>query len=556
MHNTATTADIGIGNDVHPSALTRGLHGTVGEADYTTFTGPFRTALLQHVTPCVTDPSTVQPAGTIALLPNECADSVIAKAAQVRPDPRQVAWQRGGPMAFLHFGVNTFTGLEWGTGTEDPNVFQPTGLDTDQWAQTLKADGFAGAILTVKHHDGFLLYPSRYSNHSVASSSWDGGKGDVLRSFADSMHKYGLRVGVYISPADENQYANGVYANGSARTARTVPTLVPGDDRAGKGLPSYTLPADDYGAYMLNQLYEVLTQYGTVDEVWFDGAQGRIPADKVESYDFDSWYELIRALAPQAVIANEGPDVRWVGNESGVGRQNEWSVLPSTAQADGKPSPTADYSAADMGSRAVLATAGADATQLSWYPSETDVSIRPGWFYHSAQDGQLKTVGQLTDIYRQSQGRDSLLLLNVPPNQAGQLAPGDVARLNDWHADLTRLFSDDLARAATATATDTAPGSSPANALDGSPDTAWQTGGGVPATLTVDLGAAERVDTVAAAEDIRQGQQIDSFTVEYQDATGAWVPIPTAEQTLSVGAGRILPLTTPVTAQRIRQTVT
>lgn len=178
----------------------------------------------------------------------------------------------------MHFGVNTFTGLEWGTGDEDPDVFQPVGLDTDQWARALRDGGFKLAILAVKHHDGFVLYPSRYTNHSVASSSWRAGQGDVLRSFADSMRRYGIKVGVYISPADENQYLHGVYANGSARSERTVPTPVDGDDRTDR--KSFTLQATDYGAHMLNQLYEVLTEYGPVDEVWFDGAQGRIPPDK------------------------------------------------------------------------------------------------------------------------------------------------------------------------------------------------------------------------------------------------------------------------------------
>lgn len=202
-----------------------------------------------------------------------------------------------------------------GTGDEDPDVFQPVGLDTDQWARALRDGGFELAILTVKHHDGFVLHPSRYTDHSVASSSWRGGRGDVLRSFADSMRRHGIKVGVYISPADENQYLHGVYANGSARTERTIPTLVDGDDRTNPR--TFTLDATDYGAHMLNQLYEVLTEYGPVDEVWFDGAQGRIPPDKVEKYDWDSWYALVRALAPDASIAVSGPDVRWVGNEAG-----------------------------------------------------------------------------------------------------------------------------------------------------------------------------------------------------------------------------------------------
>ncbi|MGC0351435.1 hypothetical protein RKD34_007015 [Streptomyces sp. SAI-218] len=262
----------------------------------------------------------------IPVSPDDTEADLVRKASQVRPTARQIAWQRLERTAFLHFGVNTFTGLEWGTGDEDPDVFQPARLDTDQWAAALKDGGFRLAVLTVKHHDGFVLHPSRYTGHSVASSSWRNGQGDVLRSFTDSMRRYGLKVGVYISPADENQYLHGVYANGSARSPRAIPTLVPGDDRAPDRF--HTLDATDYGAHMLNTLYEVLTEYGPVDEVWFDGAQGHIPSDKVESYDWDSWYTLVRALAPDAAIAVTGPDLRWVGNESGIAREDEWSVIP------------------------------------------------------------------------------------------------------------------------------------------------------------------------------------------------------------------------------------
>lgn len=556
-HLTGTAAEVGVGNEVHASALSRGLKGTVKLAAFTTYTGAFRTSLLQYVAPCVTDTATVTPGRSIPLLPNECGASVIAKASKVRPDIHQYAWHRSGQIAFLHFGVNTYTNLEWGYGNENPDLFQPTALDTDQWAQTLKSTGFAAAILTVKHHDGFVLYPSRYTAHDVASSTWLNGTGDVMRRFADSARKFGLKVGVYVSPADENAYAegNGIYANGSARTNRTIPTLVAGDDRAGTNPRTFTLPATDYGAYMLNQLYELLTQYGQIDEVWFDGAAGRIPAGEVETYDFDSWYSLIRSLAPQAVIANAGPDARWVGNESGVARQNEWSVLP-TNMKNGKPYAIEPYYSTDQGSRTVLATAGTRASHLSWYPAETDVSIRPGWFYHATQDSQVKTVAQLTDIYNQSIGRNSVLLLNIPPNKEGKLPPGDVTRLTEWHQNILKRYPTNLVTGTTATATATASGSSPANAIDASYDTAWATANGNPATLTVDLGSAKAVDGVLIAEEIRQGQQVDSFTVEYQAAGGQWTKVPTTEQTLSVGAKRILPLSSVVTAQRFRLTVT
>ncbi|HVK24666.1 MAG TPA: alpha-L-fucosidase [Actinokineospora sp.] len=549
----STAANVGVGNEVHPSGLNRGFVGKIRQATYTTFTGPFAGSLLVNTTPCVTDTSTVQPARQIAVLYNECLDSLVAKASKVRPDDRQYTWHRSEQVAFVHFGVNTFTDLEWGYGDEDPDLFNPTALDTDQWAKALKDSGFGMAILTVKHHDGFALYDSRYTAHDVGSSAWESGNGDVMRRFADSMRKYGLKVGIYVSPADENAYSDGtgIFANGSARSNRTIPTLVSGDDRAGTNPRSFTLPATDYGAYMLNQLYELLTEYGQIDEVWFDGANGRIPAGSVETYDFDSWYSLIRSLAPTAVIANAGPDARWVGNESGVARQNEWSVLPTAGGV--RNGTTEPSNATDQGSRAVLATAGTRAKFLSWYPAETDTSIRPGWFYHASQDTQVKSVATLTKIYHESVGRNSVLLLNIPPDKTGKIPAVDVTRLADWRANILRLYPANLATGKTATAT---AGTTPGGAIDASYDTAWKTTNGQPATLTVDLGASTQVDGVVIAEEIRQGQQVDTFTVEYQNSSGTWVKVPTTEQTLSIGAKRILPLSSVVTAQKFRLSIT
>ncbi|MEU1271676.1 alpha-L-fucosidase [Streptomyces sp. NPDC005799] len=454
--------------------------------------------------------------------PDDTPDELIRKASQVRPTARQIAWQALEQTAFLHFGVNTFTGLEWGTGDEDPNVFQPTGLDTDQWARALRDGGFRLAILTVKHHDGFVLYPSRYTDHSVASSSWQGGHGDVLRSFADSMRRYGLKVGVYISPADENQYLHGVYANGSVRTTRTIPTLAEGDDRTPDGF--HILPATDYGAHMLNTLYEVLTEYGPVDEVWFDGAQGHIPPDKVENYDWDSWYALVRALAPDAAIAVTGPDLRWVGNEDGLARENEWSVIPVKENQYGRTDWALSYDTADEGSRDALVTAQPKTDYLQWWPAECDVSIRDGWFYHP--DQLPKSVDDLTKIWFGSVGRNSVLLLNVPPDTDGRLHDTDVVRLREFRARVERELPRDLARGARTART--------------------------AAGVQVDLAAAREVDRVRLAEDIRHGQQVEGFVVEsWRD--GAWVRAATAG---TIGASRILLLSQPVTARRWRVRVT
>ncbi|MDH6627798.1 alpha-L-fucosidase [Streptomyces sp. LBL] len=458
----------------------------------------------------------------IPVSPDDTEADLVRKASHVRPTARQIAWQRLERTAFLHFGVNTFTGLEWGTGDEDPDVFQPTGLDTDQWARALRDGGFTLAILTVKHHDGFVLHPSRYTGHTVASSSWREGRGDVLRSFADSMRRYGIKVGVYISPADENQYLHGVYANGSARTTRTIPTLVEGDDRAPQR--SYTLPATDYGAHMLNQLYEVLTEYGPIDEVWFDGAQGRIPSDKVEKYDWDSWYTLVRSLAPDAAVAVSGPDVRWVGNEGGLAREDEWSVVPVQEKDYGRTDYALSYDAADMGSRDALVAARPVADHLQWWPAECDVSIRDGWFYHA--DQQPKSVEQLTDIYFRSVGRNSVLLLNVPPDTDGLLPAADVARLREFRERVDRELPVDLARGARTTA--------------------------APGRVTVDLGTEREVDRIRLAEDVRDGQQVERFVVEAL-VGGAWTGVTGAG---TIGASRILLLAAPVRARRWRVRVT
>lgn len=467
-------------------------------------------------------PLPAEPRYRIPVSPDDTADDLVRKASQVRPTARQIAWQGLERTAFLHFGVNTFTGLEWGTGDEDPDVFQPTGLDTDQWTRALRDGGFKLAILTVKHHDGFVLYPSRYTNHTVASSSWRDGQGDVLRSFADSMRGYGLKVGVYISPADENQYLHGVYANGSARSTRTIPTLVEGDDRTPQ--QSYSLEATDYGAHMLNQLYEVLTEYGPVDEVWFDGAQGHIPPDKVESYDWDSWYTLVRALAPDAAIAVTGPDLRWVGNESGIAREDEWSVIPVKENQYGRTDWALSYDTPDEGSRDALVKAQPATDYLQWWPAECDVSIRDGWFYHA--DQQPKSVDYLTEIFFGSVGRNAVLLLNVPPDMDGLLHSTDVVRLREFRERIERELPEDLARGARTT---TAPG-----------------------RVTVDLGNEREVDRIRLAEDIGHGQQVESFVVEaFRD--GAWTEVTGAG---TIGASRILLLPTAVRARRWRLRVT
>ncbi|MFD1050532.1 alpha-L-fucosidase, partial [Kibdelosporangium lantanae] len=247
----------------------------------------------------------------------DSAATIIANAANVVPSARQLAWERAEQMAFIHFGVNTFDGREWGTGTEDPNIFTPTGLNTDQWASSLKDNGFKGAVLTAKHHDGFLLFPSKASTFGVASDrAWQGGNGDVVRNFADSMHRAGLKVGIYLSPADlhENQ-PGGKFANGSPARAVTIPS----DPAEVVNGITFHLNSDDYNTYYENTLYELMSRYGGIDELWLDGAN---PTGRNQPYNFSDWIRIVRGLQPNAAIENDGgPDIRWVGNENGYARQ-------------------------------------------------------------------------------------------------------------------------------------------------------------------------------------------------------------------------------------------
>ena len=313
------------------------------------------------------------------------ADATVAEkidmASRLVPTPQQLEWQRMELTAFLHFGVNTFTGREWGDGTEDPAIFNPTSLDCEQWVRTLKESGFKMAIITAKHHDGFCLWPTKTTRHSVASSSWKDGKGDVVRELRDACKKYGIKFGVYLSPWDRNASCYG------------------------------DSPA--YNQFFIEQLTELLTNYGEVHEVWFDGANGEGPNGKKQIYDWDAILRTIRRLQPKAVTAIMGDDVRWVGNEKGIGRETEWSataLTPGIYPRSGEQNKELGIfgKAKDLGGRDIVARA----TELFWYPSEVDVSIRPGWFYHADQNRQVKSLNHLTDIYFKSVGYNSVPLVS------------------------------------------------------------------------------------------------------------------------------------------------
>lgn len=560
----ADPSAFGFGNDVHSSAGNRGFPGDLrrirlapapASAGYDNFefqpSGPTEPEPEPECTPLNAEPSVA-----ISVSPADCTENIVRKASLIRPTPQQYAWQRDELSAFIHFGINTFYDQEWGHGTEDPARFDPTDLDTDQWARELADAGFQRVILTVKHHDGFLLYPSRYSDHSVAASPWRDGRGDLVREFVDSARKYDLKIGFYLSPADSNQELKGVFGNGSPRSERVIPTPVPGDDRTGG--PTFTYQATDYGAYFLNTLYEVLTQYGEVSEVWFDGAQGNTGA--TETYDYEAFYDLIGELQPDAVIAVGGNDVRWVGNEAGIARENEWGPVPVRVKASSRVDYADTYDNPATGSREnLIETVRADqADEIRWWPAEADFKLTQGWFAHP--NDRPKSTTELMDIYEKSVGRNSVFLMNVPPTTTGRFSEASVAALRAFRTELDRVYGTDLAAGRPVITRDTAERARAGRAVgertaitDGDPLTAWSSGQGGAGSVEIDLGGARRVSRFRLAEEVSEhGQQVESFTVEAR-VDGQWR---TVAERGSIGMSRIIRLDTPVNADKVRVSVT
>lgn len=405
------------------------------------------------------------------------ADSVtkIDLTSRVVPSAEQLAWQQMGLSAFLHFGMNTFTGREWGDGREIPSRFCPTDLDVDQWVRTLRDAGFKMAILTAKHHDGFCLWPTATTAHSVKSSAWKGGQGDVVKDLADACHKYGLKLGIYLSPWDRNATCYG--------------------------------DSEKYNDMFVAQLTELLSNYGRVDEVWFDGACGEGPNGKKQVYDWNRFRSTIKRLQPDAVMAIMGDDVRWVGNENGTGRVTEWSVTPIMP---GSLPGASEHNAAlglrelsqDLGSRALLARA----SSARWWPSEVDVSIRPGWFFNPKEEA--KSLRQLADIYLNSVGRNSVLLLNIPPDKQGHISAPDSVRLMELRRWIDQNFTTNLVKEPSAE----------------------------PLTYLIDAPAG--VNCVVLGEDISRGQQVERFSIEALSPDGtAWNPV---ARGTTIGYKRIL----------------
>ena len=417
---------------------------------------------------------------------NATLEQKVDMAARLIPTPQQLSWQQMELTAFLHFGINTFTGREWGDGKEEPALFNPSELNAEQWVRTLKEAGFKMVLLTAKHHDGFCLWPTATTKHSVASSPWKNGQGDVVRELRKACDKYDMKFGVYLSPWDRNAECYG-------------------------DSPRYGWRYNDF---FIRQLTELLTNYGEVHEVWFDGANGEGPNGKKQVYDWEAFYKTIQRLQPKAVMAIMGDDVRWVGNEKGLGRETEWSATVLTpgiyARSEENNKRLGVFSKAkDLGSRSMLA----EATELFWYPSEVDVSIRPGWFYHAEEDTKVKSLKHLSDIYFQSVGYNSVLLLNIPPDRRGLIHEADVKRLKDFAAYRKRVFADNRV----------VKGRKEWNAVSGS-------------EKIYSLKPESEINVVMLQEDIAKGQRVESFAVEVLTEQG-WQEV---GQGTTVGYKRLL----------------
>ena len=399
-------------------------------------------------------------------------ENLLERVAAARPSARQLKWQELEFYAFIHYGMNSFTDREWGDGSESPEIFFPRALDTDQWCRVARDAGMSAIIITAKHHDGFCLFDTKHSEHSVMRSPY--GK-DVVAQLADSCARHGLKLGAYLSPWDRH------------------------DSRYGSGVA--------YDDYFCAQLTELMSNYGELFCLWFDGACGEGPNGKKQVYDWQRYYALIREMQPNAVIASMGPDVRWCGNEAGRARPSEWSVVPAvmadktaiaaaSQQADDRnfrervPEDTAD-----IGSRAALA--GHD--EFIWYPAEIDVSLRPGWFYHASEDDAIRGLENLKEIYIEGVGGNAALLLNFSPHPQGYIHANDAARareLGDW---IRESFSNNLLSGAAAIRPDDEAG----------------------AHFIIDAPRAISPKYLVLREDISRGQRIEAFSL-YRMEKGAW----------------------------------
>lgn len=443
----------------------------------------------------------------ICLLFSACATTPPPAPYGALPTPQQVEWHNMKYYAFVHFNMNTFTDKEWGEGQESPNTFAPTQLDCEQWARICKAAGMKGIILTAKHHDGFCLWPSKYSTHTVAQSAWKEGKGDVLRDLSAACKKYGLKMGIYISPWDRNH-------------------------------PAYGTP--EYNEVFKNTLREVLTQYGEIFEVWFDGANGEGPNGKKQVYDFPGFIQVVRETQPKAVIFSDaGPDIRWVGNEQGFAGETNWATLNRDDYFPGTPR----YKELTEGNR----------NGTHWLPAEVDVSIRPGWYYHPAQDTAVKSLTKLWSIWHASIGRGANLLLNIPVDRRGLIHPADSTRMMELKALVDSTYLQDYCVAEGTTADHVRGNGSHYAAFcatDNHYDSYWACEDGVTqASLEVDFDDPTPINRAQVSEYLALGQRVDSFAIDVM-TEGKWTEVAAGT---TIGARRILCFpTVPATRIRLR----
>lgn len=425
----------------------------------------------------------------------------------VVPSERQLAWHDREFYGFIHFTTNTFTDKEWGFGDESPIIFAPTDFDPDQIARVAKAAGMNGLILTCKHHDGFCLWPSKYTDHSVEKSPWKNGKGDVVREISEACDELGLAFGVYLSPWDRHQ--------------------------ADYGKPEYI-------TYYRNQLTELLTNYGPVFEVWFDGANGgdgyyggareTRKINRSQYYDWDTTFKLVRKLQPAAVMFSDaGPDVRWVGNERGIAGKTCWATTtPAPSAGETVPGPgCVDTKALPTGIR--------DGEQ--WIPAECDVSIRPGWFYHADQDSQVRSPENLVELYFNSVGRGASLLLNLPPDRRGQIHPKDEVSLIGFRRILDETFDENLLELSTLTASnERGEGFEVANLLDGDKATYWSTSDDTTdAEVTATFATPVKFNVIDLREHLPLGQRVVQSSISYWTGS-AWKELASGE---SIGSRRL-----------------
>lgn len=425
----------------------------------------------------------------------------LEEAGRVKPSPRQLSWLDTGFYGFVHFGVNTFTDREWGLGNEDPAIFDPKALDCDQWVTAAKTAGMKGLILTAKHHDGFCLWPSKYTEHSVKNSPFRGGRGDVVREFADACRRGGIKFGFYLSPWDRNSALYGT---------------------------------DAYNDYYKAQLTELLTEYGDVFMVWFDGACGEGPSGRRQEYDFPGYIELVRKYQPNACIFNDfGPDVRWIGNESGTARFAEWAVMPKElvfrSEVQTGPAPMYAEGALahiyntqpELGAISNILSSGG----LCFCPAETDMSIRPGWFWHAQEEPH--SLERLKRTYITSTGGNSALNLNIPPDRNGLIDKRDVKRLAEFGDWLKTAFGRRIGAKFNVSGTARQP------------------------VYELKLPEKRRLGYMELREEIADGQRVETFIVEKRNDNGTWDAAYTGT---TIGNRRIVELNALTDAVRVRVT--